>query len=160
MEKVTRRDFIVTTTTAAAGACLCGLTGCLPLSLYGNTPEIQPAAYGIQKSGKKTEIIIDTRNIPDLLNEGKAYKIIDPQLTDSLIIANTGDDHFTALSISCTHNGFEVEYQPEKKRFRCISINHAEFSLDGKVIGDGPTAKALTSYPIHRQDDKLMIRFA
>jgi cytochrome b6-f complex iron-sulfur subunit len=91
-----------------------------------------------------------------LLNEGSSVKIIDSQINDSIIIANTGDDVFVALSISCTHNGFEVEYKHDKKLFRCISINRADFTCDGRVI-NGPTGKALTSYPIRRQDEKMTI---
>ena len=155
--KVTRREFIATT--AAVGACMCGLNGCFIFPNVGDTPQIQPPAYEIATSGKNVDIIIDTGKAPDLLNEGGAVKIIDSRIKDSIIIANTGENVFVALSIACTHNGFEVEYKHDKKIFRCISVNHAEFSCDGRVV-DGPVSKALSSYPTRRHNEKLIISIA
>lgn len=160
MKKLTRRDFMTASSAAAAGVCICSMGGCLPLGRQGNTPEIKPQAFKIEETDSKIDIIIEINEIPELMKEGKAYKIINAQLNDSLIIANTGGDQFVATSISCTHNSFEVEYQHDNKRFRCISINHAEFALDGKVIGHTSTTKALKTYPIHRQSDKLILNFA
>ena len=155
--KVTRREFIATT--VAAGACMCGLNGCFLFPNVGDTPQIFPPAYEIASLDKSVEIIIDTVQTPGLLNEGSAVKIIDPQIKDSIIIANTGRKVFVALSIACTHNGFEVEYQHDRKVFRCISVNHAEFSCDGHVL-DGPTERSLASYPIRLQNDKLIVSCA
>ena len=100
--------------------------------------------------------LLVTGQTPDLLNEGSAVKIIDSKIKESIIIANTGKNVFTALSIACTHNGFEVEYKHDRKVFRCISVNHAEFSCDGHVL-DGPTERKLTSYPIRLQNDKVIV---
>lgn len=155
--RITRREFIAAT--AAVGACICGLEGCILFPAEGNTPRIHPPAYKIAESKTKREIIIDAGKVPDLLNEGSAVKIIDERLKHSIIIANTGENAFTALSIACTHNQFEVEYKHEQKLFKCISINHAEFSTDGRVIR-GPTREALTSYPIRRQNDQLILSIA
>lgn len=154
--KVSRREFLAATT--AASACLCGLNGCFLFPIAGDTPQIHPPAYEIAASDKQTEIIIHTGKIPDLLSEGTAVKIIDPQARDSIIIANTGGSVFVALSISCSHNGFEVEYEHDKKIFRCISIGHAEFSCDGKVLS-GPANKQLNAYPARLQEDKLIVSF-
>lgn len=155
--KVTRREFMATT--AAVGACMCGLTGCFIFPNVGDTPQIHPPAYEIAASDKNVDIIIHSGKAPDLLNEGTAVKIIDSRINDSIIIANTGENVFVALSIACTHNGFEVEYKHAEKIFRCISVNHAEFSCDGRVV-DGPTSKALSSYPIRRHNEKLIISIA
>lgn len=156
-DKVTRRQFIATT--AAVGACACGLNGCFIFPNEGDTPQIQPPAYDIAFSEKSIEIIIDTARIPVLLDDGSAVKIIDSRMKDSIIIANTGESGFVALSIACTHNGFEVEYKHDKKIFKCISLNRAEFSCDGHVI-DGPTNKNLNAYPIWLQNDKLIVSMA
>lgn len=156
-DKVTRREFIATT--AAVGACMCGLNGCFIFPNVGDTPQIQPPAYEIATSGKNVDIIIDTGKAPDLLNEGGAVKIIDSRIKDSIIIANTGENVFVALSIACTHNGFEVEYKHDKKIFRCISVNHAEFDCSGHVV-DGPTSRNLNSYPIRFQNHKMVVSIA
>jgi len=157
-DNVSRREFL--TTTAVAGVCLCGLNGCnLILPQTGDTPQIHPPAYEITKSNGKFEIIIDIGKAPDLLAVGKAVKIIDPQINDRIIVANLGDDVFKALSIHCTHNGAEVEYNHERKIFKCVSYNRAEFSKDGRSI-DSMNLKALPSYSVLRQDDKLTVSYA
>ncbi len=155
---VSRREFIATT--AAVGACMCGLNGCnFLLPQIGDTPQILPPAYEVAESNKKIEIIIDTGKIPDLLNEGSAVKIIDSRINDRIIIANSGGNAITALSISCTHNGAEVEYIHDRKVFKCVSFNRAEFSLEGRSL-DAMNLKTLASYPLRRQNEKLIISFA
>ena len=155
--KVTRREFIATT--AVAGACMCGLNGCFIFPNVGDTPQIHPPVYEIAALDSSLEIIIDTEKVPELLTEGNAVKIIDSQMKDSIIIANTGNNVFVALSIACTHNGFEVEYKHDKKVFKCISLNRAEFSCEGHVI-DGPTDKNLNAYPVRLQNQKLIVSSA
>ena len=152
--KVTRREFIATT--AAVGACMCGLNGCFIFPNVGDTQQIHPPVYEIEASDKDREIVIDTTKAPDLLNAGNSVKIIDPRIKDSLIIANTGENVFVALSIGCTHNGFEVEYKHDKRVFKCISLSRAEFSCEGHVL-DGPTNRNLNSYPIRLENGKLIV---
>lgn len=151
--KVSRREFIATT--VAAGACMCGLNGCNFL-FTGDTPQIHPPAYRITASKGNVEIVIDTEKIPAMLDEGQAVKIIDAKLKDRIIIANPGNSKLVALSIACTHNGAEVEYIHEKRVFKCVSYNRAEFTLKGKSM-DRMNLKTLTSYPIHRQKNNLII---
>lgn len=157
-EKVSRREFIATT--AAVGMCMCGLNGCnFFLPYTGDTPQIHPPAYEITESNGKVEIIIDIVKIPDMLNQGNAIKIIDPKINDRIIIANPGDNKLIAFSIACTHNGAEVEYIHDKKIFKCVSYNRAEFSLEGKST-DVMNLKTLKSYPLRRQNEKLVISFS
>jgi len=157
-EKVSRREFIATT--AAVGVSMCGLNGCnFIFPGTGDTPQIHPPAYEIAESNGKVEIIIDTVKIPDMLNEGKAIKIIDPKIKDRIIIANPGDNKLIAMSIACTCNGAEVEYKHDKKMFKCVQYPRAEFSLEGKST-DNPNLKTIKSYPLHRQNDKLVISFS
>jgi nitrite reductase/ring-hydroxylating ferredoxin subunit len=157
-EKVSRREFIATT--AAFGVCMCGLNACNFILPYtGDTPQIYPPAYEITDSNGKVEIIIYTEKIPDMLNEGKAIKIIDPKIKARIIIANPGDNKLIAMSIACTHNGAEVEYKHDKKIFKCVSFNRAEFSLEGKST-DTMNLQTIKTYPLRRQNDKLFISFS
>ena len=157
-EKVSRREFIATA--ASVGACMCGVNGCnIILPGTGDTPQIHPPAYEIAESNGKVEIIIDTVKIPDMLNEGKSIKIIDPKIKDRIIIANPGDNKLIAMSIACTCKGAEVEYIHDKKMFKCVRYPKAEFSLEGKSTGN-PNLDTIKSYPLHRQNDKLVISFS
>ena len=101
----------------------CGLNRCnILLPQTGDTPRIHPPAYEIVEANRKVDIIIDIEKTPDLLNEGSAVKIIDKRLNERIIIANTGKNGFTALSIFCTHNGAEMEYKHDLKKFICVSF--------------------------------------
>ena len=154
MTEMTRRNFVKTATAVTVGLCACGLQGCILFSLHGDTPEIRPSAYVIETSEKRLDILFN--QVPELQREGYAVKIIDSRLQEPLIVVNAGEKGFRALSISCTHNGFEVEYQPGEKLFRCISHHRAEYSLDGDIL-KGPTEKKLNTCQVMRQDDKLSI---
>jgi nitrite reductase/ring-hydroxylating ferredoxin subunit len=157
-ENFSRREFIAAT--AAVGACMCGLNGCnFFLPYTGDTPQIHPPASEITELDGKVEIIIDTAKIPDMLNEGRAIKIFDPKIKDRVIIANPGNNKLIALSIACTHNGAEIEYKHDQKIFKCVSYNRAEFSLEGKST-DTMNLKTLPSYPLRRQNDKIIISFS
>jgi hypothetical protein len=45
------------------------------------------------------------------------------------------------------------------KLFKCVSFNRAEFSLEGKST-DAMNLKTLKSYPLRRQNEKLVISFS
>lgn len=157
-ENLSRREFIATT--AAVGVCMCGLNGCnFFLPYTGDTPQIHPPAYEIAELNGKVEIIIDTAKIPGMLNAGSAIKIIDPKINDRIIIANPGDNKLIALSIACTHNGAEIEYKHDRKIFKCVSFNRAEFSMEGKST-DTMNLKTLASYPLRIDNEKIIISFS
>jgi len=151
MNKINRREFIETA--ALAGACACGLTGCATFTKIGDTPPIESGAYKVEQPGK----VIVTLNKAPSLAVGKAVKIVDPSLSDPLIIARVEQDKFVVASLRCTHRGVELEYQADQKRFCCASLGHSRFTLDGHKLG-GPAPRPIKTYTASVTDGILTIK--
>lgn len=150
MKNINRRQFMEKA--AVAGACVCGLAGCATFTKIGDTPPLESAAYKVEPPGKLTVVL---SKAPSLAT-GKAVKIIDAALPDPLIIARVEQDKFVAAALRCTHRGVELEYQAGQKRFRCASVGHSKFALDGRKLG-GPAPRPIKVYPATIADGILTI---
>ena len=76
-------------------------------------------------------------NIPLQTNGGYIY-------SNGIIIARTLSGQFIALSQTCTHQNFSVNYVPQSHLFYCGG-HGATYSENGQVTG-GPAPASLTSY--------------
>jgi len=65
-------------------------------------------------------------------------------VNSGVIVARTGTNEFTAVSIQCTHEGTQVQWQQSNNRFYC-SNHGATFTSAGVVTG-GPATKNLSTY--------------
>ena len=151
MKDMNRREFVQTA--ALAGACACGLAGCATFTKIGDTPPIESGAYKVEPAGK-VNVTLD--KVSSLAAVGGAVKIIDPALSDPLIVARVEQDSYVVASLRCTHRGVELEYQPDQKRFCCASLGHSRFALDGHKIG-GPAPRPIKAYPSSVADGILTI---
>lgn len=142
MKRVTRRSVVAAIGAAGTGACVCGLKrGCATFSKKGNTAEIDAAAYSVE--GRTVTVSLE--GVPSLSSVGGSVKIIDARLPTPLIIARTGERTYAAVSLRCPHRGVEVEYRHAEEQFRCASLGHSKFGLDGSLI-KGFTKKGLVRY--------------
>jgi Rieske Fe-S protein len=142
MVEMKRREFFTATAAmAVAGACACGLEGCATFTKVGDTPPIPAGAYIIERG--RVRIALD--QAPELAKDGGSVKIIDPGLPEPLIVAHAPDGTYVAASLLCPHRKVEIEYQPKQRVFRCASLGHSTFHLNGTRI-KGPAKKPLTSY--------------
>lgn len=72
-----------------------------------------------------------------------------------VIIINTGNDNFIALSSVCTHNGCTVGYVAANDNLLC-PCHDSVFSLDGTVL-QGPASSPLKTYNVKKEGDILTI---
>lgn len=143
MKKVTRRNWVRMASAAGAGACVCGCGGgCATFSKVGTTPAIAPDAYTVETKAMK--ILLD--KTPALAAVGGSVKIIDSSLPTPLIIARTGKTTYAVVSLLCPHRHVEVEYRHGDKLFRCASLGHSKFGLDGKLIKSMTTKESISHY--------------
>jgi hypothetical protein len=84
---------------------------------------------------------------PELSATGGSVKIIDARLPMPLLVARTGETTFAVVSLLCPHRNVEIEYQHQEKHFRCASLGHSQFGLDGKVIKSMTTKESISHYP-------------
>jgi len=143
MKKVTRRAVITTLGAAGIGTCIYGLSGCATFTKVGSTPAIPAGAYTVDK--KLLRILLD--KTPELSTAGGSVKIIDAQLPMPLLVARTGENTYSVVSLLCPHRNVEIEYQHQEKHFRCASLGHSKFGLDGKVIKSMTTKESISHSP-------------
>ena len=142
MNKMTRRSMVTAIGSVGAGACVCGLGGgCATFSKVGKAPAIVAYAYAIE--GKTLKVTLD--ETPALASVGGSGKIIDARLPTPVIIARTGEAQYAVVSLLCPHRGVEVEYRHADKQFRCASLGHSKFGMDG-TLKKGLTKKSLRRY--------------
>jgi len=143
MKKVTRRAVITTLGAAGIGTCIYGLSGCATFTKVGSTPAIASGSYTVKE--KSLRLSLD--KIPELATVGGSVKIIHAQLPMPLLVARTGETTFAVVSLLCPHRNVEIEYQHQEKHFRCASLGHSKFGLDGKVIKSMTTKESISHYP-------------
>lgn len=130
MNKMTRRGLVAALGVTGAGVCMCGANeGCATFTKKGKTPAMDAAAYVIE--GNTVKVALD--QVPSLAAVGGSAKIIDSRLPIPIIVARTGECDYAAVSLLCPHRGVEVEYQPDQRRFRCVSLGHSKFGEDGAL---------------------------
>ena len=157
MKQIDRREFIARNLEglALAGACACGLSGCATFTKVGKTPSLPPHAYAVEPPAKATVFLDRT---PALGVVGGSAKILDPALVEPLIVARVDGERFVAASLRCPHRGVELEYEPVRRAFRCASLGHSRFDLDGGRRG-GPAGRPVKIYPCSLEGGNLVIRF-
>lgn len=62
------------------------------------------------------------------------------------------------VSSICPHEGCEVAWEPDSKRFSC-PCHESSFAADGSRI-QGPARRGLDALPSRLQDDKLQVQFS
>jgi len=156
MEQIHRREFIARNFEGVvlAGSCLCGLSGCATVTKVGATPLLPSDAYMVEPP---TMLTVYLKKFPALSIPGGSAKIINSALPEPLIIARVDRDQFVVGSLRCPHRGVELEYQPSHKRFRCASLGHSKFGLDGSKLG-GPAPRAIKMYAASVERGNLVIR--
>ncbi len=127
---------------AGAGTCVCGLGGgCATFSKVGGTPAMAADAYAVE--GKSLKVTLG--QVSALAGVGGSVKVIDARLPTPIIIARTGEGEYAVVSLLCPHRGVEVEYRHADKQFRCASLGHSKFGMDG-ALKRGLTKKSLSRY--------------
>ncbi len=155
MKRITRRTALAAIGTGGAGTCLCGLSGgCATFTKKGRTPPIAATAYTV-RDGVLT-VMLD--QVPELAAAGGAVKVIDGRLPTPLIIARTGASRYVAVSLLCPHRSAEVEYQHAEQRFRCASLGHSAFGLDG-ARQRGPAKHGLIPCCVEQEGSCLSVAF-
>ncbi len=74
---------------------------------------------------------------------------------NEILIINTGNNNFIALSGKCTHEGYKLVFDESKRNIIC-NKHGSEFDLDGKVL-KAPAKKNLQKYNIEKNGNLLRI---
>ncbi len=137
-----RTTFIKTAAIGSVALCLGCLASCKKDSKEEETQETPPPAGNF-------EIDLANSSNAALANVGGSL------VKDGIIIAQTSQDVFVALQVSCSHEGTAIRYIHPSSLFRCPS-HGSEFSPTGAVT-KGPATKALKKYTVTKNGSILKI---
>ena len=99
--------------------------------------------------GGEITIDLDSPTYSSLKNDGGyAY-------TNNVVIINTGNENFVALSDICTHAGCTLSYSAPNKDLYC-PCHGSVYSLSGSVQR-GPAVTSLPKYTVQRSGNVLTI---
>lgn len=131
----TRRDFL------AAAAPLCCLS--------------QPASDG-SWSLRDGLLSIDLAREPQLRQVGQPRTFYDASRKLNILLVQHTKGRWAALDRTCTHGGAMCAYQAKSHTLRCTSLNHAEYSLDGRLL-HGRTHGDLRAYSVTLRGNQLEV---
>lgn len=134
-----RKDFLINLGKGAVIAGLVYCTGCAS-----NNSDVPTAPTNVDMT-----LDLSLSQYSALNNVGGSI------IANGIIVGRTGTTSFTAVSVACTHQGTNVQFQLNNSRFYCP--NHGStFSLNGNVI-NGPATRALTNYNTSLSGNNLRI---
>lgn len=123
-------------------------TGCSDDTEPGAPPA--PTGQGVEFSNNV--LTIDLTQVSQLASPGGWALITQARV----LVANTGNNQFTALTSVCTHSGCDRNWSFSNNVFVC-SCHNSRFNPDGSVI-NGPAARPLQAFPISRDGNILTIQ--
>ncbi|MEI6649520.1 MAG: Rieske (2Fe-2S) protein [Actinomycetes bacterium] len=130
-------------------AMLCGAAALI----FGFVPDSAVAATGISQT-KDQKIRVDLKVNKVLAKVGGVVSIpLSDGSTLALVRTAVGVKGFTAINLSCTHNGVTVMEQG--KAWVCPA-HGSQFALNGKLI-NGPARTGLMKYPVSATSSAVII---
>lgn len=138
-----RREFF-------AGATL-GAAGIMPMCC--GTPDAAAGSWSIADGVLK----IDLSREPGLKKLGEARAVADMGRKLNIIVVQHEKGRWAAIDRTCTHGGAMCAYQKQRRTLRCTSLNHAEYTLEGKLL-HGRTHGDLRSYVVSESKGLLEVK--
>lgn len=99
---------------------------------------------------RDSKIIINLARAPKLRKAGAAFNIVDNERKINLIVIHVNRNRYITMSRACTHGGAPCTYNPRRHTLQCTSLSHAEYSLEGTLLGTPPHGRIhgnLRTYP-------------
>lgn len=151
-----RREMFIKTAGFVGGFCFCNqaFDDGPERSDCCYTPPIEPESISVRKNS----IIIDLNKAGTIKDPGFAAYLDNEELNVHLIILQSKDRKYHALSKYCTHGGQVVSFIRERGLVQCNNFNHSIFRVTGEVY-KGPAPVPLTAYTIFRSGNFLVIKF-
>jgi len=133
-----RREFVATCALAGAGLMV---GGCVAMVTHP-----VPVSAG--------RVRLSLSSYPELAKPDGAIKILPAAAEDPIFVLATGTNEFRAISPICTHRGCTVDVNGARLVCPC---HGSTYNREGKVLR-GPAERALTTYPVTRDGDTLVIQ--
>jgi len=123
----------------------------VPTVLQSCSKDDEPTPGGGTPPPAGSKITIDLSAAENAaLNTAGGSKIV-----QTVLVANTGNSAFIALTSICTHDGCTVGYDSVSNNIKC-PCHGSSFTTSGSVI-TGPASSSLKAYPVSKSGDILTI---
>ena len=148
-EVQTRREFLSDATVAAGLGILsvCGV-GCK--SIWTN----HDVVVNVRCSASVLEINLES--YPELKTPGGYLPVAEMTSDLRLIVLHSLEGQYLALSMSCTHQGADVELTKDKTGLVC-PLHNSTFNLQGERMG-GPARRNLATFDVVQNGSVLSIQ--
>lgn len=137
-ERMTRRELLVDASKVGMG--LLGAAGC-------------GAVRSLTPTIAEDRALISRDNWRRLAPKGEPVIVALPGASEPLILMETDEGAFRALSSRCPHLGCQVR---ASRRFLRCPCHGSTFRPDGSVVR-GPATTGLTAYAVHATEDAIEI---
>jgi Rieske Fe-S protein len=138
--EIDRREFV---TVCARGAAALALSGCASL-----------VTHPVPVSDNRIRFALAA--FPELATADGAIKLQPAGLEDPVYVLATSSGEFHAVSPICTHRGCTVDVKGPRLVCPC---HGSTYDRAGRVLR-GPAERALTTFPVAREGDFLVIALA
>lgn len=138
--QVSRRAFLTCAAAGTAGTALGGLLGCAAALTY-------PATV------VNGQIFLSRSELEQLAGANRPVVVKAPNFPDPVLLIPVDEKTFRAVSARCTHLGCHVR---SAKNFLVCPCHGSTFDLEGEVVR-GPAQRALTTYPVEINGDRIKI---
>lgn len=139
-DKLSRRNFL---TEALAGWLFITFLPALYSAVrYIIPPNVREKLLDVINAGKFTDIPSNSARIVRFNKK-------------AIILVRTEQEQVKAFSAVCTHLGCIVEFQPEKKIFKC-NCHGSEFDMTGKNVA-GPAPSPLKPFRVDLKDNNIFL---
>lgn len=129
------------------------LAACSTIRYTPQEPRVVAAAHSLVDS---TCVAVDLALVPSLADVGGAATIVDERLPQHLLIARPEVNQYVVVADHCTHRERALSYEHVRGRFRCSSLGHSEFELDG-TVATGMTEAPLMVFRTTLSGSRLMV---
>ena len=103
------------------------------------------------------KLTIALKKTPELEKPGGSIRLEGGNLSERILVVLGEDEKYHAFQNRCTHLGHRrLDHVPGTNTVQCCSMNKSTYDLDGKNIF-GPAPKPITTFPIHTDEDKLVV---
>lgn len=101
-------------------------------------------------------LMLDLSRLPELDSLGGAVRIEGEVLTDPILVVLGEDGSYYAFKNVCTHAGRMIDPLVGTMTLECCSASKSTYDYQGNVIS-GPAEGPLTSFPLEKQNQNLII---
>ena len=102
---------------------------------------------------------IDLSRARELEPKGGAIRLEDGGLPLRVFVMHGDDGEFHAYHNKCSHAGRRLDPSADNSHVECCSVGKSTWDYQGKNVS-GPGKQSLTSFPVHKEGEKLTVRIA